>query len=74
MYDIITYEVTGGFMGLWCLMPLSINDIPVLLVEETGLSGENNRPIAGHLQTLSHNVASTTHTITTMTSLEETGG
>jgi hypothetical protein len=29
---------------------------PVLLVEETGVPGENQRPAAGHWQTLSHNV------------------
>jgi hypothetical protein len=28
----------------------------VLLVEETGGSGENPQPVASHLQTLSHNV------------------
>ena len=28
----------------------------VLLVEETGGPGENHRPVASHLQTLSHNV------------------
>ena len=28
----------------------------VLLVEETGGSGENHRPVASHCQTLSHNV------------------
>ena len=27
----------------------------VLLVEETGVSGENHRPAASHSQTLSHN-------------------
>jgi hypothetical protein len=32
----------------------------VLLVEETGLSGENHRPVASHWQTLSHNVTSST--------------
>ena len=30
----------------------------VLLVEETGVPGENHRPVASHLQTLSHNVVS----------------
>ena len=29
----------------------------VLLVDETGGSGENHRPVASHRQTLSHNVA-----------------
>jgi len=29
---------------------------PVLLVEEYGVPGENHRPVAGHWQTLSHNV------------------
>jgi hypothetical protein len=28
----------------------------VLLVEETGVPGENHRPVASHGQTLSHNV------------------
>jgi len=28
----------------------------VLLVEETGVPGENHRPVASHWQTLSHNV------------------
>jgi hypothetical protein len=32
----------------------------VLLVEEPGVLGENHRPIASHLQTLSHNVVSST--------------
>ena len=30
----------------------------VLLVEETGVPGENHRPVATHWQTLSHNVVS----------------
>ena len=32
----------------------------VLLMEETGLPGENHRPAASHWQTLSHNVVSST--------------
>ena len=32
----------------------------VILVEETGVSGENHRPVASHCQTLSHNVVSST--------------
>jgi len=28
----------------------------VLLVEETGVQGENHRPVTSHWQTLSHNV------------------
>ena len=31
-----------------------------LLVQETGVSGENHRPAASHGQTLSHNVESST--------------
>jgi len=30
----------------------------VLLVQETGVPGENHRPVASHLQILSHNVVS----------------
>jgi len=33
---------------------------PVLLLEETGVPGENHRPVASHWQTLSHNVVSST--------------
>jgi hypothetical protein len=33
---------------------------PVLLVEETGVPGENHRPVASHWQTLSHKVVSST--------------
>jgi hypothetical protein len=32
----------------------------VILVEETGLSGENHRPVARHWQTLPRNVLSNT--------------
>ena len=32
----------------------------VLLVEETGVPGENHRPVVSHWQTLSHNVVSST--------------
>jgi hypothetical protein len=32
----------------------------VLLVEETGVPGENHRPFASHWQTFSHNVVSST--------------
>ena len=33
---------------------------PVLLVKKTVVPGKNYRPVASHLQTLSHNVASST--------------
>ena len=32
----------------------------VLLMEETGVPGENHQPVASHLQTLSYNVVSNT--------------
>ena len=32
----------------------------VLLVEETGVFGENHRPVASHWQTFSHNIVSST--------------
>jgi hypothetical protein len=35
----------------------AISWLSVLLVEETGLPGENHQPGASHLQILSHNVA-----------------
>ena len=34
----------------------------VLLVEETGVPGENHQPVANHYQTLSHNVVSIEYT------------
>jgi hypothetical protein len=36
------------------------SEIKVLLVVETGVPRENNRPVASHWQTLSHNVVSST--------------
>ena len=39
---------------------LAVSWQSVLLVEETGVPGENQRPAASHRQTLSHNVVSTT--------------
>ena len=33
---------------------------PVLLVEETGMPGENHQPVSSHWQTLSYNVVSST--------------
>ena len=51
------YRKGFGFVGLWCLAPLSFNNISVIswrsavLVEETG---EKHRPTASHWQTLSH--------------------
>ena len=32
----------------------------LLLVEETGIPGENNRPVVNQEQTLSHNIVSST--------------
>jgi hypothetical protein len=52
-------------LGLWCFNDM-FNNISViswrsfLLVEEIGLPGENHRPVASHLQALSHNVVSST--------------
>ena len=36
------------------------NNISVLSVEETGVTGENNLPAASQLQTLSHNIVLST--------------
>jgi hypothetical protein len=47
------YIFTGLRLVLWCLMPLStIFQLnmwrSVLFVEETGVPGENDRPVANH--------------------------
>ena len=47
---------------------------PVLLLEETGIPGENHRPVVSHWQTFSHNVVSRTARLSgiqTETSLPE---
>jgi hypothetical protein len=38
----------------------TFNKISVLMVKETGVPGENHRPATSQLQTLSHNVVSST--------------
>ena len=38
----------------------TFNNISVLFVEETEIHRENQRPVASHWQTLSHNVVSNT--------------
>ena len=57
-------NVNGKIMFVFCLMVFNatFNNISVkswrsvVLVEETGEPGENQRPVASHWQTLSHNV------------------
>jgi hypothetical protein len=57
-----------GLVWFWFLVfNATFNNISViswwsvLLVEATGVPGENHRPVASHQQTLSHNVVSSTH-------------
>ena len=53
--------IIGLWLGLWCLIFNNISVISwrsVLLVEETGVPGENHRPAPSHWQTLSHKVVS----------------
>ena len=42
----------------------AISWLSVLLVEETGVPGENHQPVASHRQTVSHNVVSSTPRLT----------
>ena len=56
MASLISYFQNTGitllsmvWFDLWCLTPLSaISWRSVLLVEKTGVPGENNRPVASH--------------------------
>ena len=52
------------WFGLWYLKPLStkfqLYRVKVLLVEETRVPGENQRPVASHWQTLSYKFVSNT--------------
>ena len=58
---------TNNKVGWFMMFKAIFNDISViswrsvfLLVEETGVPGENHRPVQSHLQTLLHNVVSST--------------
>ena len=54
------------FVGWFMVLNTTFNNISViswqsvLLVEETGIPGENHRPDTSHWQTLLHNVVSST--------------
>ena len=64
------YTITNVITSIWwwwfMVFNATFNNISVvswrsvLLVEETGVPGENHRPLASHWQTLSHNVVSST--------------
>jgi hypothetical protein len=45
----------------------------VVLVEDTGVPGEIHRPVAGHWQTLSHNVVSSTPHLSEIRTLNVSG-
>ena len=50
-------------MVVGMMLNVTLNNISwrsVLLVQETGVPGENQRPVASHRQTLSHNIVSGT--------------
>ena len=57
----------GGLILWFILFNATFNNILVIswrsavfLVKESGVLGENHRPVASHWQTLSHNVVSST--------------
>jgi hypothetical protein len=45
----------------------------VLLVEETGVPGENHQPVTSHWQTLSHNIVLSTPRLTGIQTLNISG-
>ena len=49
-----------GWFGWFMVFNATFNIITVLFVEETGVPGENQQPVASQCQTLSHNVVSST--------------
>jgi energy-coupling factor transporter transmembrane protein EcfT len=57
---------TGWFMVWFMMINATFNNIltiswqSVLLAEETGVPGENHRPVASHWETSSHNIVSST--------------
>ena len=59
-------DLAISYMLAFMVLNATFNNISVLLwrsvllVEETGVSGENSRPVTSHRQTLSHNVVSST--------------
>jgi hypothetical protein len=59
MSDLSIYSVIQQWIYNYCRISFNIlGQWSVLLVEETGVPGENHRPVASHWQTLSHNVVS----------------
>jgi hypothetical protein len=60
MIKLLLYRVSVMVFNATFNNILVISCWSVLLVEEIGVSGENNRPAASHLQTLSHNVVLST--------------
>ena len=55
----------GFFMGLGLVFKATFNNISVLLLKETRAPRENHWLVTSHWQTLSHNVVSSTHRLTT---------
>ena len=76
-YDQERGELCRRLGLVWCIVfNTTVNNISIiswrsfLLVEETGVPGENNRYVASHWQTLSHNITEKTETWTTRISLK----
>ena len=63
--QILHMFIYSTYRGLWVLnaifdniLATFISWLSVLLLEETGVPGENHRPVTSHWQTLSHNAVS----------------
>ena len=60
------HSLKVGWFGCFMAFNATFNNVSViswrsvLLVEETGVPGEDHRSVASHRQTLSHNVESST--------------
>ena len=66
LLQVFTFKFEVVSVGWFVVCNATFNNISVvswrsvLLVDETGVTGDNHRPVASHRQTVSHNVVKST--------------